>query len=137
MKMTFNLSEIENVATHILKELPYKTVLLYGEMGVGKTTLIKEIAKQMGVKDVITSPTYSLVNEYEAGDTVVYHFDFYRIENEQEALDMGIEDYLYDGNYSFIEWPERITNLLPKESSKIRITKNSDQSRTLTLLPVE
>jgi tRNA threonylcarbamoyladenosine biosynthesis protein TsaE len=137
MKMTFNLSEIENVAMHVLKELPYKTVLLYGEMGAGKTTLIKEIAKQIGVQEVITSPTFSLVNEYEAGETLVYHFDFYRIENEQEALDMGIEDYLYAGNYSFIEWPERIKNLLPKESSIISIRKNNDQSRTLTLLPVK
>jgi tRNA threonylcarbamoyladenosine biosynthesis protein TsaE len=102
-------------------------------MGVGKTTLIKEIAKQLGYKDIVSSPTYSLVNEYEGMDQKIYHFDFYRIKDETEALDMGLEDYLYTNNWNLIEWPEKIKNLLPKNADQLYILNNQDGTRTLKL----
>ena len=95
MEYIFNLQDLPSVAKQVLTEVPNKILLFYGDMGVGKTTLIKEIAKQLGVKGVINSPTFALVNEYEIKDDKVYHFDFYRINNEEEAMDIGIEDYFF------------------------------------------
>lgn len=108
---------------------PVKVWIFYGDMGAGKTTFIKEICNTLGVIDVVTSPTFSLVNEYEnqQGDQV-FHFDFYRIKNEREALDIGIEDYFYSGNYCFIEWPSKIPNLIPEEHLEITISEiNSER----------
>ena len=103
-------------------------------MGTGKTTLIKEIVKQLGVTDMASSPTFSLVNEYlsQKGETI-YHFDFYRIEKEEEAYDIGIEEYFYENNWCLIEWPEKVENLLPLESVEIRLTMNSDNTRTIQI----
>jgi len=103
-------------------------------MGVGKTTLIKEICKQLGVKDLISSPTYSLVNEYEGNDILVYHFDFYRIKDEEEAFQIGFEEYLITNAWIFIEWPEKIMNLLPEEFEKIKINLKNDKSRVLNFV---
>lgn len=134
MEITFSLEEIENVAQKIISENPKKVILFYGEMGVGKTTLIKQLCKNLGVKDATSSPTFSLVNEYQAIDNqIVYHFDFYRLNDEVEALDMGIEEYLYSGNWCFIEWAENIPNLIPEEHSMIRIQLLSDGKRFLEL----
>lgn len=107
--------------------------LFKGEMGAGKTTIIKNFCNFIGVVDEVSSPTYSLVNEYgnKNGD-VIYHFDFYRIEDEIEALDMGIEDYLNSGHLCLIEWPERIASLLPENSLTIEI-KESNQGRKIIL----
>ncbi len=97
-----------------------KVIAFYGEMGVGKTTLIKALCKNIGIIDNVCSPTYTIVNEYNAtGGEVVYHFDFYRMKNEQEAFDLGYEDYLYSGNFCFIEWPEKIEGLLPENIIKV------------------
>ena len=97
-----------------------KTLLFYGQMGVGKTTLIKELCKSLGVLDNISSPTFSLVNEYQtAKNDKVYHFDFYRIEDEEEAYDIGIEDYFDSKNWCFVEWPENIVNLLPIDTNAL------------------
>ena len=97
-----------------------KVIAFYGEMGVGKTTLIKALCKNLGIIDNVCSPTYTIVNEYSAvGGKVVYHFDFYRMKNEQEAFDLGYEDYLYSGNFCFIEWPEKIEGLLPENIIKV------------------
>lgn len=118
-----SLNELAQVAAKILDELPKGVVLLQGPMGAGKTTLITALCKALGVQDSIHSPTFSLVNEYEGSSgQKIYHFDFYRIENEEEALDMGYEDYLWSGNWCFIEWPEKIPTLLPEQSSLIRIS---------------
>lgn len=134
MELRYSLEEIPEVAKTIIDDCSSKIVLFYAEMGMGKTTLIKEIVKQLGVDDVTSSPTFSLVNEYlsNTGETV-YHFDFYRINKEEEAYDIGVEDYFYSNAWCFIEWPSTIENLLPLESVKIHITKNEDNTRNLKI----
>ena len=134
MEFNFNLQDLNFVAKEILRNVPNKTLLFYGNMGVGKTTLIKELSKQLGVTDVINSPTFSLVNEYEIIKGKIYHFDFYRIKSEEEALDIGIEDYFFSGHWNLIEWPENISNLLPPNSTKIEMNKNQNGTRTLNII---
>ena len=134
MKITFSLEQIDEVASQILEANPNKVILFHGEMGVGKTTLIKALAKALGVKDATSSPTFSLVNEYQASENkLVYHFDVYRLKNENEAYDMGIEDYLYSGNWCFIEWAEKIPNLIPELHSVIELKLAADRKRELLL----
>ena len=134
MEFNFNLQDLTYIAKEILRNVPNKTLLFYGTMGVGKTTLIKELSKQLGVTDVINSPTFSLVNEYEIMNDKIYHFDFYRIKSEEEALDIGIEDYFFSGHWNLIEWPENISNLLPPNSIKIEMNKNQNGTRTLNIV---
>ena len=134
MKKTYKLPEIGSVAKSVIDEADSRILLFYGEMGSGKTTLIKEIAAQLGVKDLTNSPTFSLVNEYATGEGGrMYHFDFYRIEREEEAYDIGFEEYLDSGDWCLIEWPEKVENLLPLDSVVIRIDINPDDSRTIQL----
>src|SRR5690606_4470185 len=122
MKIEFSLAEINKVAHQILEQNLEKVILFEAEMGTGKTTLIKELCKVLKVEDNISSPTFSLVNEYHtAKGEVVYHFDFYRLKSEEEALDFGIEDYLYSGNYCFLEWSEKIPNLIPDDHTRTEI----------------
>ncbi len=134
MNRNYFLEDISVIAKEIISSVRSKTLLFYGEMGTGKTTLIKEIVKQLGVEDVVHSPTFSLVNEYlsRKGETI-YHFDFYRIEQEEEAYDIGIEEYFYENNWCLIEWPEKVENLLPLESVVIRLKMNPDNSRTIQI----
>ena len=134
MISNYTLEQLPQIAKQIISESPDKVLLFYGEMGVGKTTLIKEIVKQLEVDDVVTSPTFSLVNEYESrdGDTI-YHFDFYRIKNEEEAMDIGIEDYFYNNSWCLIEWPEKVKNLLPLNAVEIHLSINEDESRTIVM----
>ena len=132
MQVIFSLDEINQVAEKILSENPQKVILFNGVMGAGKTTLIKALAKKMGVNGSTSSPTFSLVNEYQIPKSqYIYHFDLYRLKDEIEALDMGIDDYLYSGNWCFIEWPDRIVNLLPDKHSVIEIKTLSDGKRHL------
>ena len=134
MEITFSIDEITKVSEKIITENPKKVIIFNGEMGVGKTTLIKEICKFLGVKDATSSPTFSLVNQYQIpNNQYVYHFDVYRLKSEEEALDFGIEDYLYSGNWCFIEWAEKIPNLIPIEHSIITIETLLDGKRKLTL----
>ena len=134
MNIIFSIDQLEEVAQKIISENPKKVILFHGEMGVGKTTLIKQLCKTLGVTGATSSPTFSLVNEYEADDNqLVYHFDFYRLNKEEEALDMGIDDYLYSGNWCFIEWAEKIPNLIPNTHSVITISLLPDGKRSLTL----
>jgi tRNA threonylcarbamoyladenosine biosynthesis protein TsaE len=107
--------------------------LFYGEMGAGKTTLIKSLCEKLGVTDAVTSPTFSIVNEYQGHNSPVYHFDFYRLKDQTEALDMGYEDYFFSGNYCFIEWPERIPGLIPQNYTGIRIKVLDAGSRDITI----
>jgi len=134
LKQTYKLNQLPEIAEEILAKATSKIILFNGEMGVGKTTLIKELVKQLGIKDVANSPTFSLVNEYqnEIGEKV-YHFDFYRIESEEEAYDIGIEDYFYDDSWCFIEWGEKVKNLLPLEIVNINIVAISDNQRTIEI----
>jgi tRNA threonylcarbamoyladenosine biosynthesis protein TsaE len=134
MNIIFSLDQIQETAEKIIASNPKKIILFNGEMGVGKTTLIKQLCKSLGVQDATSSPTFSLVNEYYTVDNqIVYHFDFYRLNKETEALDMGVDDYLYSGNWCFIEWSEKIANLLPEETSTIKIELLADGKRSLEL----
>jgi tRNA threonylcarbamoyladenosine biosynthesis protein TsaE len=134
MNVIFSLDQLEEVAQKIIAENPKKVILFHGEMGVGKTTLIKQLCKTLGVIGATSSPTFSLVNEYQTtNNQIVYHFDFYRLNHEVEALDMGVDDYLYSGNWCFIEWAEKIPNLIPETHSVITITLLPDGKRALEL----
>ncbi|MGZ3757611.1 MAG: tRNA (adenosine(37)-N6)-threonylcarbamoyltransferase complex ATPase subunit type 1 TsaE [Mucilaginibacter sp.] len=107
--------------------------LFYGDMGAGKTTLIKSICHVLGSNDNITSPTFAIVNEYSAGTDKLYHFDFYRLKDQTEAMDMGCEEYFYSGRYCFIEWPEKIPDVLPEHFIRVQITVDPNGARLITL----
>ncbi len=107
--------------------------LFYGEMGAGKTTLIKALCECLGTNEPITSPTFSIVNEYIGAKNKIYHFDFYRLKNQTEALDMGCEEYFYSGAYCFIEWPEKIPDLLPEHYIAIKINITGENSRQIII----
>ena len=109
-----------------------KIFVFEGEMGAGKTTFIKTVCEELGVRDVVSSPTFSIVNEYETPDSTVYHFDFYRIKNIREAYDIGYEEYFYSGNICLIEWPERVAELLPENYIRVEITAISPERRVFT-----
>lgn len=131
-----SLNELQSAANKIIdfgKEI--EVWVFEGEMGAGKTTLIKSICNVLGVMDNVSSPTFSLVNEYmNDNDDVFYHFDFYRIETESEALDIGCDEYFYSGNYCFIEWPSKIPNLLPESFLEINISIDDEATRSINLI---
>ena len=134
MNKNYSLQDLPMIASEIISSAKNKTLLFYGQMGVGKTTLIKELCRSLGVLDNISSPTFSLVNEYQtANNDKVYHFDFYRIEDEEEAFDIGIEDYFDSKNWCFIEWPENIENLLPLDAVEIHLSLLDDEQRNIQL----
>ena len=123
MNKNYTLDRQPIIASEIISSVKNKKLLFYGPMGVGKTTLIKEMCNQLGVVDPITSPTFSLVNEYNTSKkSKVFHFDFYRIENEEEVLDIGIEEYFDSSYWCFIEWPNNIENLLPLDVVQIHLS---------------
>ena len=110
-----------------------KVFAFYGHMGAGKTTFVKAVCEELGVEDVITSPTFAIINEYQSreGDTI-YHFDFYRIKKLEEVYDMGYEEYFYSGALCLIEWPELIEEILPEDAVRVNINEQEDGSRTIT-----
>ena len=127
-------TDLNNIAQQILDFAKEERIFLsYGEMGAGKTTLIKALCEQLGVEGAVSSPTFSIVNEYAGKNGRVYHFDFYRLKTQTEALDMGYEEYFYSGDYCFIEWPEKIPDLLPENYVSIAISEQADRSRKITL----
>lgn len=127
-----DLSELDSAAQKLINTLvDSKVWLFYGEMGAGKTTLIKAICKALNIEDQASSPTFSIVNEYASPQGPVFHFDFYRIRSEQEALDLGYEEYFYSGHYCFVEWPERIPSLLPDDAAVIRIELGDEGEREI------
>jgi tRNA threonylcarbamoyladenosine biosynthesis protein TsaE len=127
-----SLEKLPEIAAQIISfAKDFRIFLFYGEMGAGKTTLIKSLCENLGVTEPATSPTFSIVNEYEGRDNKIYHFDFYRLKNETEALDMGYEEYFYSGAYCFIEWPEKIPNLLPEHYTRVKIEVTSHDSRQI------
>ncbi|WP_134089565.1 tRNA (adenosine(37)-N6)-threonylcarbamoyltransferase complex ATPase subunit type 1 TsaE [Olivibacter sp. XZL3] len=129
-----DMHELPEAARKILQFIAdYRVVLFFAPMGAGKTTLIKELCRQLQVVDQVASPTFSIVNEYSSPDGNVFHFDFYRLKEEQEALDLGYEEYFYSGNYCFIEWPEKIPNLLPEEVISLTMTLGENAERNITV----
>ena len=132
MTVKYDLTGIDDIAKLIITKATHKTLLFNGEMGAGKTTLIKAICDYLGVEDNVTSPSFSLVNEYQGSKDVIYHFDFYRINNEDEAYAIGFEEYEYTGDWLFIEWSEKIPNLIPEESHTVNIQIEENCLRTLT-----
>lgn len=133
MQLNFSLETIHSAAEDFLNKLgKHKVVLFDGDMGAGKTTFIAEVCRLLGADDDFGSPTFSLINEYMSSDGYpIYHFDFYRIESPQEALDIGVEDYFESGNLCLVEWPDKLGNLLPDDVLRVHISVNEDNSRTL------
>jgi tRNA threonylcarbamoyladenosine biosynthesis protein TsaE len=131
--ISFQLSDVKQVAQTLLKTAKnLKIWLFYGDLGAGKTTLIKEICTELGIEaHVLSSPTFSIINEYNASNGKVFHFDFYRMKNETEILDLGIEEYFESGAYCFIEWPERLGSITPTEFFKVSITHTGPNNRLL------
>lgn len=123
-KTPFHLQETANSLLNFCKKDRF--FAFYGAMGVGKTALIKAICKELGVKETVTSPTFSLVNEYQARDVLIYHFDFYRITELSEVYDIGYEEYFYSNNYCFVEWSEKIETLLPENYVEVQISQLLD-----------
>lgn len=132
-----SLETIKNTAQEFIQQIGDKKVFAFnGKMGAGKTTFIKAICELLGVKEIINSPTFSIVNEYEAeGGQIIYHFDCYRINNIQEAIDFGAEEYLYSGNLCFIEWAENIDSLLPDSLVNVEIVEVEDGNRKVIIQP--
>jgi|TARA_Y100000385_G_scaffold49794_2_gene46532 tRNA threonylcarbamoyladenosine biosynthesis protein TsaE len=134
MNKNFLLSEAPIIAKEIIKNSTSKIILFHGDMGVGKTTLIKEICKTLGTEDLISSPTFSIVNEYiTSNDETIFHFDFYRIDNEEEAYNIGVEDYFDSNHWCLIEWPSVVENLLPLENVNVYLTVLEDGQRNIQI----
>lgn len=131
-----SLNEINHIAGKFLEAHPVDRIFaFYGQMGAGKTTFIKALCEQMHVVDYVTSPTFALVNEYQTADSKsIFHLDFYRIKNIQEAFDIGYEDYFSSGEYCFIEWPELIETLLPPITVKVNIRETENKKRVIESL---
>lgn len=116
LETSFSIESIEDVAFQLLQTFELHRIFLFtGNLGAGKTTFISAICKSLGCIDIVSSPTFSLINEYKIGSESLFHFDLYRLKNLEETMDIGFEEYIYSGNYCFIEWPEKVTKILPKE----------------------
>ena len=128
-----SIDTIREAAREFIEKMgDHKVFAFYGKMGAGKTTFVKAICEELGVNDIITSPTFAIVNEYEAHNASIYHFDFYRIKKIEEVYDMGYEDYFYSGGLCFIEWPELIEDLLPEDAVKVTISVNDNDERIVS-----
>ena len=134
--MEIKIKDLEHISEAAREFVNYigdrRVFAFYGSMGAGKTTFVKAVCEVLGVEDVITSPTFAIVNEYETPSSSIYHFDFYRIKKLEEVYDMGYEDYFYSDGLCFIEWPEMMEELLPEGSVKVQIKENADGTRTVS-----
>ena len=131
--INYKLKDLSSTARLILNQVKTKHILFNGDMGSGKTTLISALVKELGGNDLTSSPTFSIVNEYEIPNDIVYHFDFYRINDLHEALDMGIEDYFESKHWNFIEWPDKVYDLLPEHVTQLDIYLAEDGGRILEI----
>ena len=136
MEINYHLQDIELVAKRVLDSLSSKIILLNGNMGVGKTTFVKAFVKVLASEDDVSSPTFSIVNEYEGGNGLVYHFDFYRLKTVQEAYDIGYEDYFYSDSVCLIEWPSKVEELLPETYIKVEINITGETSRNFSFTKI-
>ena len=134
MKISYELNEVDLVANQLIDNVESKILLFYGDMGVGKTTLIKAIVKALGSNDDVSSPTFSIVNEYELENDKIFHFDLYRIKDLEEAYNFGIEDYIYSDNWILVEWPEKIEPILINNYSQIELKTESENQRNLNIV---
>ncbi len=132
--MTYQEADIANVAKELIAEVNSKILCFYGEMGAGKTTLIKALVNELDGSDTASSPTFGIVNEYHttSGELLGFHFDFYRINDENEALDLGFEDYLNQNVWVFIEWPEKIPSFVPENCTSIYIESLNEHTRKIS-----
>jgi tRNA threonylcarbamoyladenosine biosynthesis protein TsaE len=135
-KIIYTIGELDKVARELLARATCKTLSFYGEMGSGKTSLIKGLVRELGGGDQANSPTFGIVNQYQDknGELLGYHFDFYRLKSEEEGLDLGLEDYFSQDTWFFIEWPEKIGALLPENSTKIMLRVIDPVTRSLEIL---
>ncbi len=133
MKIEFDITDIEGTAETILSNVHSKIILFNGPMGSGKTTLIKALVKKLGSNDVVSSPTFGLMNEYRGKDCKIYHYDFYRLDRVEEALDLGFDEFVEEDAWNLIEWPNLIVGLLPQNHVDIEITQISDTKRALCI----
>jgi tRNA threonylcarbamoyladenosine biosynthesis protein TsaE len=135
VSFSYELASIGQVAIRVIQEAVEEKIWVFkGEMGAGKTTLIKALSQEMGVLDSVSSPTFGIVNEYQAGEgDLIFHFDFYRIDDPMEALEIGIEEYFYSGKICWLEWAERIAQFLPENFFLITLETESDNRRKITL----
>jgi tRNA threonylcarbamoyladenosine biosynthesis protein TsaE len=135
MEVNFTLEQIQDVALQLLSAAgDHKVIALHGDMGAGKTTFIHALCETMGVKDVVTSPTFSIINQYKTtGGQTVYHMDLYRIKDENEATNAGIEDCLYSGDICLVEWPEKAPGIFPDDTLHITISSVDDNTRKLKI----
>ena len=131
--LNYNLKDISLAVDFIIKNTTSKTLLFNGVMGSGKTTLIKALVNRLGSTDNVSSPTFSIVNEYKLNGSTIFHFDFYRIENEFEALDIGVEDYMSNNNWCFLEWAEKIPNLIHSNINYINFKLSDGNNRTIEI----
>jgi tRNA threonylcarbamoyladenosine biosynthesis protein TsaE len=132
----FDIRQLDEAAKKLIKFAGANRIWLFeGDLGAGKTTLIKAICRNFNVEDIVNSPSFSLVNEYKGKNgAIFYHLDFYRIKDEEEAMDIGAEEYIFSGNYCFIEWPSKIASLLPQQYVSVSIQVGPDGSRSLNLV---
>lgn len=130
----YTLDEIGSAAKEIIKAFGEKRIIRFiGEMGAGKTTMIKSLCKALGVDEEVTSPTFAIVNEYEGAECRVFHFDFYRVKNQQEAIDLGLADYFYSGEYVFMEWPQLVDDFMPDDVVTLTIREIEPTKRHATV----
>jgi len=135
LELNYNLEELKQASDYVLKNINSKILLVCGEVGSGKTTLIKEICKQLKVEDTVTSPTYTLINEYNANDGLVIHMDLYRIKNNEDINDLGLFEY-FDNKFIIIEWPEKIMNDLDCNHSVLKIDLTNVNERKINLMNI-
>jgi len=135
MEKVYSISELDQTAIEIIQNFKHKTILFNGEMGAGKTTLISKIVNLLGSKDSVSSPTFSIINQYQLNDNqMVNHFDFYRIKSQNEALDIGVEEYFYSNDYNFIEWSEINPDVFPPYFTSITIEKIDESTRKIIII---